>query len=129
MEMCTSNQYTIDAMFWISAYKIYSRHIIMPVEIIKWDKLSKVLIYRLLILEVYLWIRLSIDTKTPRDCTSIIITYWRSKTVERNIPFHGFGSSISACDWCAVSWSFCVYGQANPQIHFKNQQSINQYIG
>ena len=62
----------------------------MPLEIIEWDKLSKVLIYRLLILEVYLWIRLSIDTKTPWDYTSITSTYWRSKTVERNVPFHGF---------------------------------------
>ena len=61
----------------------------MPLEIIEWDKLSKVLIYRLLILEVYMWIRLSIDTKTPRDCTSITSTYWRSKTVERKVPFHG----------------------------------------
>ena len=88
--MCTSYQYTIDDMFWISAYKIYSRHIIMPLEIIEWDKLSKVLIYWLLILEVYLWIRLSIETKTPQDCTSIIRNYWRSKTVERKVPFHGF---------------------------------------
>ena len=61
----------------------------MPLEIIEWDMLSKVLIYWLPILEVYLWICLSIDTKTPRDCTSITSTYWRSKTVERKVPFHG----------------------------------------
>ena len=59
MEMCASDQDTIDAMFWISAYKIYSKNIIMPLEIIEWDKLFKVLIYRLLILEVYMWIHLS----------------------------------------------------------------------
>ena len=62
----------------------------MPLEIIEWDKFSKVLIYRLLILELYLCIRLSIDTKNPRDCTSITSTSWRSKTMERKVPFHGF---------------------------------------
>ena len=62
----------------------------MPLEIIEWDKLSKVLIYRRLILEVYLWIHLSIDTNTPWDYTSITSTYWRSKNMERNVPFHGF---------------------------------------
>ena len=72
----------------------------MSLEIIESDKLSKVLIYRLLILEVYLWIRLSIDTKTPRDCTSITSTYWRSKTVERKVPFHGFLNSFKTSRFC-----------------------------
>ena len=44
----------------------------MPLEIIEWDTLSKVLIYRMLIIEVYVWILLSIDTKTPWDYTSLV---------------------------------------------------------